>query len=121
MEDNDATPLYMAVGEGHHAITKLLLDYGADVDHICTHLGSAICIAFAFGRTEVIEVLQEAGVRFDVKDEDGRYPICYAVHNRYFDTVRKYVHIYKDILTAEEMQKLITMARLKGMHDISFE
>lgn len=118
---NGFTPFQQSVGEGNCEIVNLLLENGADVNHVCGKHGTVLHTAFSYDMSEIIEILINAGVRFDVKDEDGRYPICYAVHNRHFDTVRKYVHIYKNILTAEEMQKLITMARRKGMHDISFE
>lgn len=112
-----STPLRIAVGEGHTSIAELLLEAGADANP--PNLSEPVLhTAFAWNRPKIIELLDRFGARFDVKDDEGHYPIWYAIDYGYEGLVRKYASRYKDILSARDKSRLKRRALKRGIADI---
>lgn len=68
---NDRTSLIEAVRGGHAAITKLLLEHGADPNTKDDAGRTALHYAATQGDENIVRVLVNAGGRFDVKDSEG--------------------------------------------------
>jgi uncharacterized protein len=113
-EVDGQTPLYMAAAEGHLGFAKMLLEAGADVNHSGSS-GNALTIAICFNKMVIVDLLDRYGARFDVKNEDGHYPIWYAVSHNRKTLVKRYVARYRDILSKAEKTRLKKMAARRGM------
>lgn len=117
-DDNKGfTPLLLATGDGRTRIAELLLSAGADVNH-SSRVGTALSSAFAWNRPKTIDLLERYGARFDIKDNNGNYPIWYAIDYKYEGLVRKYASRYKDILSSREKSRLEKRASKRGMADL---
>ncbi|MBI2843862.1 MAG: ankyrin repeat domain-containing protein [Armatimonadetes bacterium] len=105
-EESGLIPLFIAASEGHRGFVKLLLEAGQDVNY-ANALGTALHSAFAWDKMAIVDILDRYGARFDVKDEDGRYPIWYAVNYGYKTLVKRYAARYRDILSRAEKTRPI--------------
>eukprot|EP00090_Calanus_glacialis_P034374 TRINITY_DN57688_c0_g1_i1.p1 TRINITY_DN57688_c0_g1~~TRINITY_DN57688_c0_g1_i1.p1 ORF type:complete len:175 (+),score=49.99 TRINITY_DN57688_c0_g1_i1:70-594(+) len=70
-----STSLHLASCEGHVEVVKLLLDHGADPNHLDRSGWSALDRAVWAGRMGVCTVLLERGARVDVRDNINRTPL----------------------------------------------
>ena len=86
-----ATPLYMAAGQGHLEIVRLLVKAGAAVDFQLSDDGATpLLIAASRGFTEIVRFLAgtaNASVNLAMTTT-GEAPLCVAVHENYVDIVR---------------------------------
>ena len=76
----ERTPLLHAVGHGHEAIVRLLLDHGAAVNRSGVH-GESITplhkVAFE-GHDRIAQLLLDKGANKDAKDDKGKTPATLA-------------------------------------------
>lgn len=115
-EEDGRTPFVYAVSEGHLAVVKYLISKGVDIDHACDG-GTALTLAFAFNQIEIIELLDQSGVRYDIKSDDD-YAIWFAVDYKYRDLIEKYAHKFKGILSEEYLAKLRKRAARRGLLEL---
>jgi ankyrin repeat protein len=87
MKDNDGdTALYIACGNGHSEMVKLLIESGVGKETVTSIHGSTpLIIACAKGHFEVVKMLIESGVDKDKEAGDGSTPLivaCQAGHSK---------------------------------------
>lgn len=68
----NATPLQVAARSGHLEIVKLLLDAGANVNHVDLDGFSPVTDAARAGEWNVVKILAEHGGDFDHHDATGK-------------------------------------------------
>jgi ankyrin repeat protein len=68
----DWTALHLAVWENNSSITKILIDAGADLNSQ-TIFGTT-ALHLAVDKTEIAQMLVDAGVRTDIRDKYGKLP-----------------------------------------------
>jgi ankyrin repeat protein len=61
---NEFTPLMHAAWYGYLRLTKLLLDHGADVNHVNNDGWTALIIASETGHEEIVQVLLDHGAGY---------------------------------------------------------
>lgn len=83
------TPLFNSSGEGNLSMVRLLLDLGADVNHV-EPVGTALHNACAYSNYKVVTELVERGADTNVKDGEGRVPLSIAAQKGDFN-VAKYL------------------------------
>ena len=73
------TPLSVAAARGHLNISKILVEKGANIDHLgCVYGQTPLALAAAHGNSEVVRLLLDAGA--DIGDgEETRSPLWMAV------------------------------------------
>lgn len=76
-----STPLYEAVLNGFEDITRVLLENGADFMKTFPNQNrsTVLHIASFFGCTAIVQLLLETGMGIEVKDEELRTPLHYAI------------------------------------------
>jgi len=72
------TPLHFAVGKGHEAVVKMLLQNGAEVNIANEDLWTPLHLAATEGRARLAEILLENGAHINAKDTQGRTPLALA-------------------------------------------
>jgi ankyrin repeat protein len=76
------TPLSWASGEGHEAVSKLLLETGeVDIESRDTHGRTPLSWASGNGRENTAELLEEWKADFNSRDDDGQTPLAWATQN----------------------------------------
>jgi ankyrin repeat protein len=81
-DDLGFTPLYIAAAAGHRAVTGELLAAGAspNLRNPSDGNGTALHAACSWGRSKVVnELLKSPTVKINLKDDDGKTPLAYAV------------------------------------------
>ncbi|XP_066287928.1 ankyrin repeat and EF-hand domain-containing protein 1-like [Branchiostoma lanceolatum] len=86
------TPLFIACGNGHLDVVRLLLRKGASLVKRCTGL-AAIHAAAAQGRTEVVELLVCHGATLDMRGVFQMTPLMHACGHKRVDTVRRLIEL----------------------------
>jgi ankyrin repeat protein len=77
-----------AAGGGHQAILQVLLDEGAQINHLDKAGYSALMAAVINNHRETARLLIERGAALDVQSgDDGRTALMWAVRNRNADMV----------------------------------
>lgn len=75
------TPLMVAAQYGHLDVVRLLLEYGAPVDHQQMHYScTALWWACRSNRVDVVRMLLFHGADWDLRDWKGRTPFELALH-----------------------------------------
>ncbi|KAI6147928.1 ankyrin repeat protein, partial [Pisolithus tinctorius] len=77
------TPLHIAAYSGFTAVTRFLLDRGADISYTDNHGVSVLhkCLqthGFGKSRKELLLLLLEAGASADIQDSEGETPLHLA-------------------------------------------
>ena len=76
--DRGTSPLMEAAGTGHVAITRQLLEAGADPDMVSTYGQSAAILAASEGHADTLKLLLEWNARTDLVDHLGMTALKYA-------------------------------------------
>jgi hypothetical protein len=76
--DRGTSPLMEAAGTGQVAITRLLLEAGADPDMVSHYGQSAAILAASEGHAETLKILLEWNARTDLVDHLGMTALKYA-------------------------------------------
>jgi len=109
--DKGMTPLRLAVYTGNAEMVKVLLDHGANTDHVHPMYGSIINQAFTSAcqkgsGPELVQILLDRGVAFDAAQTDalGMTPLDWAVHFGNSPMARLAVEHHADVnLTSSRM------------------
>ncbi|MBN1799180.1 MAG: ankyrin repeat domain-containing protein, partial [Spirochaetales bacterium] len=87
--DTNRTALFLASGNGHTEVVKLLIETGADVNIADTVLEStAIHVAANMGYLEIVGLLIKNGADIDPVDKDGKTPLMLASLKGFHEIVR---------------------------------
>lgn len=113
--DEDSTPLFEAIENGHLEMVKLLVSKGADIRSRLRHNEmTALHIAAQNGYDEIIEFLISMGADIDAKDLEGDTSLICSIKERHRDTssllVKKGAHY--DIYSAAMASDLETVQKL---------
>lgn len=89
VNDDGCTALHMSAQEGHLAVTKLLVQAGADPEMVTFTTGyTPLQQAAQNGHSEVVRVLIEAGATPNSRALDGATPLYRAADNGHVDAVK---------------------------------
>lgn len=88
--DGGFTPLYIATGEGHLEVAKLLLEHKANPNLSCPADGNGTPLhsASAWNRVPIVELLLRHRADPEALDDDRRTAIFYAVMYGHVDVLR---------------------------------
>ncbi|KAJ1924418.1 phosphate system positive regulatory protein pho81 [Tieghemiomyces parasiticus] len=83
-DPNGTHPLHITARQGHPALCRLLIAYGADVNAVDKDsTWRPVFFAAHEGHIACVRVLLDAGCKLDVYDESSRTPVYYAAINGY--------------------------------------
>ena len=82
------TPLHLAVSQKYSAVSKLLIDAGADIEAQTSRRSTPLHWACEGGELDIVEMLVEAGADVSVVDDDGYTCLILAVDVGHTETVR---------------------------------
>jgi len=80
-------PLGYAIGANRVAIVKALVEKGADASKCDTHGNTAVHIAAAYGRKDLLSFLLGAGQNANARNEGGQTPLTLATKNKMLEAV----------------------------------
>lgn len=87
--DSDSpTPLFVAAGEGHYDVVRLLLENGADPNFYCGELGHALGAAAERGDERVIRLLLDYGADANAEARLGQSALQVAALYRHYRAVK---------------------------------
>ena len=87
-DDSDMTPLNNAVADGNINITRLLVSYGANINRKDIDGLTALHLAAAAGKVEIVKVLlQNNTADINAKTNKGYTPLRIAMNNGYSDVI----------------------------------
>lgn len=90
--DHTTTGLMVAVQAGHEEVVALLLERGADVNAVDTHLQTSLHWACFYGRSGVVRILlAQDGVNCNPRKVNGDTPLRLAVIGNHEESVRAMV------------------------------
>lgn len=98
-DEANAPPIYVTNAVGRTLMTRLLLEYGADIDIKSTKNESVLYAAACGGHPEVLELLLEAGACYSLEDTtqpDGFTPLMAASCARYGEVTRMLLEMGAD-------------------------
>ena len=90
--EDDLTPLVMAVLIGHNDIMKMLINSGANVDGLTAHSYSALHHAAWSGNIEAVQMLLDNSAHDDDHTDDGNTPLALAAHGGYDYVLELFIH-----------------------------
>lgn len=102
--DTDFTPLMYASRHGLIQIVKLLLDHGANPNHMGNERQTALNFAAAYGKSDVAQLLIAAGADPYHQDKDGNNFIKLAADERQPYALNKMAHVLSTMSSLTEEQ-----------------
>ena len=80
-------PLIGAAVKGHRKVVEILLNAGANTEHVWKYGGTALHWASEYGQKDVVQLLLNAGAKVDLADEFGNTPLLRAARNNHKETI----------------------------------
>jgi hypothetical protein len=114
-DNNDWTPLHLAVVKGRKDVADLLLVKGADVNAKNNKGETPLCYAADSGRKEVAELLIVNKADVNAKDGNGWTPLHYATYQGYCDVAELLMANRAEVNAVNNSNETpLRMANLKG-------
>ncbi|KAF3235111.1 hypothetical protein TWF192_001077 [Orbilia oligospora] len=95
------TPLLWAAGKGHEAVTRLLINAGAEIETKDKDGWTPLSWAAENGYEAVVQLLINAGAEIETKDKNGRTPLLWAVISRHEAVVQLLINAGVEIETKD--------------------
>ncbi|KAJ3085661.1 Palmitoyltransferase zdhhc13, partial [Phlyctochytrium bullatum] len=97
---NDETALHWAVERGYSKVSKLLLDFGADVEAFDFMGRTPLSAASRMGQLECVRVLLDAGADVEATDEVGKTALTWACSfiDQWAPVVKDKSHVNGDLV-----------------------
>jgi len=92
----DEPPIWEAVRRGRANVVRLLLERGADPNHVWPMGATLLHLAANTGNREIVQILIEAGMDINAPDNDGRTPLHVTVSGF---AITKFGFRHNDVLT----------------------
>lgn len=94
VNENDRTPLHLAVKYGRKEMVEMLLDKGAKVDVVDNRNRTPLHLAAQYNeKKEIVEMLLNKGAKVDVVDNRDRTPLHYATKNGHMEIVKELLKV----------------------------
>lgn len=74
-DENGNTPLMLAVQNNHVCAAKMLIEYGANTEHMNHQLNRAVHLAAMNGSEEMLTLLLSRGAKYNQQNHEGFLPI----------------------------------------------
>ncbi len=82
------SPLSLAAEHGQTKSVALLIQYGANLEHLCNYGGNALSYAAYGGHPETVRFLLDAGVNLNCRDVNGNTSLMLACQQGHSETVK---------------------------------
>ena len=95
------TPLFVACANKRCDVARLLINFGADVDHISEHGTTPLFAAVGTGDTELCLMIISQSVRIDAANHMGLTPLIRAARRGQ----NVFVHYWTPVLVSRDIQR----------------
>lgn len=96
--DEDLTPLMIAILNGFVSAVMILIDAGASLDLVDRPIGyTALHYAVLFGGSEILNLLIDNGAALNVQDNEGKTPLFHAAEIGDAISLQKLIHMGANI------------------------
>ncbi|CAM9669430.1 unnamed protein product, partial [Hapterophycus canaliculatus] len=111
-EHSGFTALLFAAYHGHYAVTKMLLDAGANPNYAVPHGSTALHLAAEKGHSKVVRCLIEAGAKIDSRMLEGETPLYHAAFDGQVGAIRELLRWGADPLITRTNEVGLTFVAL---------
>lgn len=116
---NGNTPLHHAIWSSQCAISRFLIQHGANVDALTAHGDSCVMLAACVGKVALLKVLLENGADVSLRTQAGNTALHIASVNGWVNCCKILLEFGADVFAAnDKKQNALHLAVAKGHHRV---